>query len=131
MVQSELRKGNYVLNDREVVQVRKLDIQSEPSGCWASVDIGGCYTYPSYLNPIPLNEDWLRKLGFTIEEEWKSKSGRNFYMNDRNVVVGFSSWYGITIRKSSQNSSSDDIFMVQYVHELQNIFKELTGNTLE
>lgn len=129
MKQSELRKGNWVLtDDGSVKQITGTGIQSEPAGTWPIVYIGGICYYASFLRPVPITEEWLTRLGFSIKEIWPSKSGANFFREDQKVKVGMSHHYGITI--SLTDKSRSDIYMIDFVHELQNIYKEMTGEEL-
>ncbi len=126
MRQSELRKGNWVMTDNgSVKQITGTGIQSEPAGSWPIVYDGGICYYASFLKPIPITEEWLTKLGFSIKEVWPSQFGANFFREDRKVKVGMSHHHGITI--SLTDKSDSDTYMIDYVHELQNIYKELTG----
>lgn len=129
MRQSELRKGNWVqTEDGSVLQITGAGIQSEPTGSWPIL-YGGCIAYyPSFLNPIPITEEWLTRFGFSIKEVWLSKFGANFFREDRKVKVSISNHHGITI--SLTDKSDSDTYMIDYVHELQNLHKELTGESL-
>ena len=129
MKQSELRKGNWVLTeDGSVLQITGVGIQSEPAGLWPIVYGGWIAYYPSFLNPIPITEEWLTRFGFSIKEVWPSQFGANFFREDRKVKVGMSNHHGITI--SLTDKSDPDAYMIDYVHELQNLHKELTGESL-
>lgn len=126
MRQSELRRGNWVISDSgKVSQIKGVNLQSEPAGAWPIVEIEHIGNYVSDLKPIPLTEEWLNKLGFTEKEEWPSRLGTNFFNKKRNVVIGLSNRYGKTIRLVSDRHV--DVYMIDYVHELQNIYQYLTG----
>lgn len=62
------------------------------------------------------------------EEVWPSKFGSYFYRDDRKVKVGMSQRFGITI--SLNNTQGGDEYMIDYVHELQNIYQNLTGEQI-
>lgn len=80
------------------------------------------------LKPVCITEKWLNKLGFTIKERWPSQSGDYFFRPDRKVKIGISTRYGNTI--SLNNEDDPDIYMISYVHELQNLYKDMTGETI-
>lgn len=132
MKHSELRVGNYVMYESELIQITKISVQVEPSGSYPTVASGGIYYYPAYLQPIPITKEWLQKLGFTIEEIWSNKSGSDFFQNDRKIVVSISSYYGNMIHLNQSDGSHNEVgkYIIKYVHELQNIYHYLTGHQL-
>lgn len=81
-----------------------------------------------WLKTCGITEKWLNKLGFTIKERWPSQSGDYFFRPDRKVKIGISTRYGNTI--SLNNEDDPDIYMISYVHELQNLYKDMTGETI-
>lgn len=127
---SELRSGNLVIGyNKEVEIVQTIDLQTEPAGSWAVVGFVGknYFNYPGDLTPIKITEEWLSKLGFSIKEDWKSGNGTSFYKEDRKVEVSISNGHGIQIHITGKSTPR---YMIEYVHELQNIYKELTGEEL-
>lgn len=129
MKHSELRKGNYVMEeDGSIRTITRISTQCEPAGQWPTVGIDGIFHYPQYLKPVPLNKEWLSKLGFSIEREWNSKFGSDFFRPDRKVVVSMSNHFGITISLADDRNSCK--YMIDSVHELQNIYKDLTGESI-
>lgn len=106
---TELRIGNFVsdihASDSFFAKVRKI----ECSRCY----YGGYHSAYSDLKPIPLNEEWLLKLGFKpFSKDW-SKS----------VIIIHTRKRGYVLRKS--------VPTIKYVHQLQNLFFALTGEELE
>ena len=128
MQHSELRRGNYVDAGKTVEQVSQIKLQTEPAGAWPIVGIGAIFYYPHMLKGVAISVAWLQKLGFTTEEVWPSKFGSYFYRDDRKVKVGMSQRFGITI--SLNNTQGGDEYMIDYVHELQNIYQNLTGEQI-
>ena len=131
IAQAELRKGNFVIDyDKGIKRVRILSVQSEPAGSWPTVSFEGefYYNYVGYLTPIKITEEWLERFGFTIKERWPAGGGNNYYREDRNIEVSVSGHHGIQINIKGE---SEPRYMIEYVHELQNIYKELTGEELE
>lgn len=105
-------------------------IHGELAGTWPVVGIGCIHYYPYNLNPVPVTEEWLNRLGFTIEERWPSGFGSDFYKNDRKVKVSMSNRHGIIISLDSSRNHVDDEYMIDFVHELQNIYQDLTGEKI-
>ena len=129
MKHSELRRGNWVIcNENSVGQITHIHLQTEPAGAWPIVAIGCIHYYPFDLKPVCITEKWLNKLGFTIKERWPSQSGDYFFRPDRKVKIGISTRYGNTI--SLNNEDDPDIYLISYVHELQNLYKDMTGETI-
>lgn len=65
MKHSELRRGNYVYAGNLVKQVSRITLQTERAGSWPVIEIGNICHYPCDLKPVPITEDWLKRLGFT------------------------------------------------------------------
>ncbi len=130
MKHSELRRGNYVDTGNSIEQVSRITLQTELAGTWPVVGIGCIHYYPHNLNPVPVTEEWLKRLGFTIEERWPSGFGSDFYKNDRKVKVSMSNRHGIIISLNSSRNHVDDEYMIDFVHELQNIYQDLTGEKI-
>lgn len=131
MKHSELRRGNYINTGKSVEQISGLSLQTEPAGSWPVVEIGCCGYYPHNLKPVPITKSWLEKLGFSIEEQWPSGFGSYFYRSDRKIKIGMSNRHGITISLNSSKPCNEiDVYMIDFVHELQNIYQLLTGETI-
>ena len=129
MKHSELRKGNYVMEeDGSIRTITRISTQCEPAGQWPTVGIDGCFYYPHYLKPVPLTKEWLFKLGFNIVNEWPSKAGFSFFRPDRKVEVTMSNCYGNTISLADDRNS--DKYMIDSVHELHNIYNDFTGECI-
>lgn len=130
MKQSELRIGNYVLDHNDnIIRIEKVNAQIDMSGAWPTIAFNGVYYYVSYCKPIPLTEEWLRKFGFVIEKKWESKAGSDFLQHNKEVVVSLSHHYGNHIYLNSNEHNLR--YMIEYVHELQNIYYILIGEKLD
>jgi|ERR1051326_291569 hypothetical protein len=75
--------------------------------------------YPS-ANGVPLNEEWLARLGFEEHADKGLYRKANFFLHH----YRFSKTYCF---KYNDYKSSE----IQYVHQLQNLFYALTGEELE
>ena len=137
MKASELRIGNYVQSDGDIVAINgfsplfHLERCNTDEGCNLLIDIInndgtinlGWECEIKDANPIPITDEWLLKLGFTKPNDcW-------YHFIDFNDDFD-----------SFKISFSDDLktyFLVgylskhiQYVHQLQNLYFALTGKEL-
>lgn len=119
----ELRIGNYVHNNVESFALQAKDLIFLMA-----------FDNEHYANPIPLNDEWLTKLGLIndgnerqflwqlpehIQEKCKSDNGFKksaFFYNNREDIK---SYMDCQTRRT-----------VQYVHQLQNLVFALTGEEL-
>ncbi len=113
---TELRIGNMILfSDSEI------GIVYEVSGDNISVTCDGCAEYgaPADFSGIPLTEEWLLRLGFTVLNPRAfiiyNPEGNVFTLN---IVDGkyYFTWGDVEIK---------------YLHTLQNLFQILTNTELE
>lgn len=132
MKSTDLRIGNLVLNRFNRVQEINWGSLRELSN--------GNKTY----YPIPLTEEWLRKAGF---ENWGTKVCNEYEKYERwvlhNIIDGTSNFevhiitsiYGgrndEQICFSIDNDERQYIHETDFVHNLQNAFKQATGFELE
>lgn len=88
--------------------------------------------FDKYIKPIPLNEDWLKDLGF----EYRLENGGNlpcYKMNIRGNLYTVARW-GTDKHNLAEWQmwiESRDVCRVQYVHELQNVFFAITRTELQ
>ena len=126
-----MRKGNYVYSYyKEVVKVHDVKMDCQMSGFYPGITDGMiCYDL-STLSPIDITEEWLTKFGFTIKERWPSGFGETYQNKDyKDVIINYSyveRFYMIGLSKSDR----DRVYQIEHVHELQNLFKEMTGQML-
>ena len=92
----ELRIGNYI-NIHDTITQMELD---------------DFHFSSSFMNPIPLTEEWLLKLGFEKAYE-TCYQYKDFILDDRFIMMDID----ITIQ-------------LKYVHQLQNLYFALTGQEL-
>lgn len=117
MKTSELRIGNLLLISGEVKAVTSIGLYS--------IGWDGQYhtTLPTeMIEPIPLTEDWLAKLGFG---KWRN----DFYTD------GGCDYYFIPSKKefglhSEVDGSTWKLRSVEYLHTLMNMFFALNGQEL-
>ena len=75
------------------------------------------------VNPIPLTEEWLLKMGF---EEAKGHGGYKAFSIDSFVVLKTN---GVNIVFQASNYCANQV-EVSTVHQLQNLYHALTGEEL-
>ena len=86
--------------------------------------------YPGLIDPIPLTEEWLKRLGFhhTIED------GIEFWIDSPNcdmMITKESPKHFSARRYSELDGSSMWLCYIKYVHQLQNLYYALTGEELK
>ena len=104
MTANELRIGNLILDEDSNIMYR-VDLNF-----FHDLSLGGFLM--DDLIPIPLTEEWLVKFGF----ENKTKT---FVLNN------------ISIKQQTKGYFFYLSIMIQYVHQLQNLYFALTGEELK
>ena len=133
---TELRIGNFI----------GMNLEEYPNNFFTALEIGETmkvyeglitlkgaaikrvetsFMYVDDFEPIPLNEDWLVKLGFTKERN--SIDSADLFIKKDIVFVLTGEHYTV-----SWNSVTINLIpaKVKFVHELQNLFYCLTGTEL-
>lgn len=125
MKNNELRIGNYVQHNDEIIKVEQ--ITKRKIGYHRNGD-KSCMHYLKYseIKPIEITEDLLLENGF----------GKNFYRwfsqdcfvyNDNEVILRQSfdddSWYATIVYL--------DMFSINYIHELQNAYYVVNNKELK
>ena len=133
---SDLRIGNLVGTDLKnthctVVEIRHSVVSlryirsdnNEPHQSMVEYD---------RLTPIELTEEWLLKAGFEkgkgLYSQWYfiQLLGTEFYLRP-NFLGGYLWGFDLEIASGYELNDAQPI---QYLHQLQNLWKELTGNEL-
>ncbi len=129
---NDLMLGNYVNTIDGISKVVSLRLDYNPI-CINKRYVGG-ESY-SDLEPIPISEDWLTKLGFEKQVMSYSKN-IDFFGGGRRL--SFSGDYLYIIDSEKQNTIPTDIVVLWNkdvmkefsIHKLQNIYYLLTGEKL-
>lgn len=132
MKHSELREGNFVIGYKgKVIMVGTVFIDSQPCGWFPCVssDKGVCYDL-GYLSPIEIDEDWLCRFGFH-KKEWESKLGYTYSKDTCPVVIEYNNVERQYAIGKSDKSVRYMGHIIQYVHELQNLYKDFVGEELK
>ena len=126
MKASELRIGNlvYGVSDRieTVIGINGNLITSYVGKLFAS----NMESDEADYNPIPLNDKWLLKFGF---EEIDNR----FFLLRFIVEHGIGQFFGdgYSFRITTSGTESTHASSIKYVHQLQNLYRELTGEDLK
>lgn len=109
----ELRIGNFIQTNGILWEV-------------GTHDFG--LVYKPYFEPIELNDEWLEKFGFIKYDQMGDWSFWNYKLpNERYWNIGMLS-KGVHVSFGGLNW--DDCPIVEYVHELQNLYFAITRNEL-
>lgn len=139
----ELRIGSYILypkywEDRplQVTGISIVDRRNDHTGIYEEfiyllntdleesdfnkfVDYKNGVIDPKEIEPIPLTEEWLVKLGFNA-------------IDDHFIIIPESDYSSIVIEKNNNEFNILTIpASLKYVHQLQNLFYCLTGEELK
>ena len=121
MKANELRIGNliYGVSDRieKITYITERYVKTNLIKIEAESQILGI----EHLQPIPLTEEWLLKLGFRTEENYSFELD-NISINTKRELM----W----IFTKCKNNVVVGLDLTEYVHELQNIYFALTGSEL-
>ena len=127
MKATELRIGNYFLDNRKLpkIMLSDVNVQVESIGeggvnYWcAQGDFDWDFTFDE-MSPIPITEEWLLKFGL------KSRLTRipTYYKNNFNIRSKRPDWI-------TSIGISGYLFKIGYIHQLQNLYFALTGEELE
>jgi hypothetical protein len=115
----ELRIGNFVYDeDRNIVRVESICSERIDEYVKVSQKVGGVYS--SNIYKIPIDESWLKQLGFKKDTE--ENDFRWFY---RYQKIGFD-LESFCIRISN----SYEFKKTMHVSDMQNLLFELTGQKI-
>ena len=120
-MKNELRIRNYVNVPTQPTPVQIvcaiMPAHAGTSHTIEHLELGGYLTPYELIEPIPLTEEWLLKLGFKYFLDTKIYAIDNFFIEkepDNKIAVMYD-----YLNKS-----------VEYVHQLQNLYFALTGEEL-
>lgn len=110
MKANELRIGNLVRNNMNGEILKPCDVLCDGINTdnYEGLNYG-------FIEPIPLNEEWLLKFGFEIVNGWDDYKG--YKKDEVEIETDF----------NNQEFSNYINKKVQYVHQLQNLYFALTG----
>lgn len=126
MIQAnELRINNYVLRKGFLFEDNNFYETKVTHN-----DIRACIVNKNHFKPIPLTEDWLLKFGFTKKDHTCSDKSisENLFFKE-NYFVEFSE-EGILFCQLHYFGQGWFLKIIEYVHQLQNIYFALTGQEL-
>ena len=115
----ELRIGNYFIEERSntLIKVIGLDIDN-------TITFSGKFETEWKAVPIILTKEWLKKFGFEKKEIFKGIKSGVFNLNSFEIGMTGDDFvrnlWTVRIDKKT-------IRKVRYVHQLQNLYFEITG----
>ena len=125
----ELRIGNLIKSGNGIYKVVAVSVQGVEIMIPYDKDVNSqsghiLNSASTIINPIPLTEEWLVKLGFNYGGIWIE-------------LMGLMS-YGRILQHKGMGAKSTAFYIneqfianIQYLHELQNLYFALTGTELE
>jgi hypothetical protein len=120
----ELRLGNFILDDfgniAKVCALGRIIECTRENIIWQTV---------FKPEPIPLTEDWLRKMGFKGMPEDSGAWYLNPVLFDMGGIGSMSSDFELS-GSSGDYRYSRNVPTVKYVHQLQNLYFALCGQEL-
>lgn len=105
----ELRIGNLFQEQKTKKIIEVIELSQE------KIVFSGVFSAEWQAEPIPLTEEWLLKFGFIDFE----KESFSYYIENNGEIV---------LKKSGLDILYD--YPIQYVHQLQNLYFDLTGEEL-
>jgi hypothetical protein len=135
MQANELRLGNLIYSpiEKEIVKLVAIEQGNIP------ITLGkmGTSSFSGFdcLEPIPLTEEWLLKLGFQIRDKKYSLNyggeSMRFAILENDIrnpfILYFHGRFGYNLNEGRKNGD----YCIEYVHELQNLYFALTKKELE
>ena len=135
MQANELRLGNLIYSpiEKEIVKLVAIEQGNRP------ITLGkmGTSSFSGFdcLEPIPITEEWLLKLGFQIRDKKYSLNyggeSMRFAILENDIrnpfILYFHGRFGFNLNEGRKNGD----YCIEYVHELQNLYFALTKKELE
>lgn len=127
MKANELRIGNLIMCNNELVSISDIGLLG--NGFGINMTHTCEYKYLSNedkIEPIPLTDEWLIKLGFDKDEVYNCIV---IYQND---IISLDLEFSCNSKTISIGgySCADEMDNCKYIHQLQNLYYALTGNEL-
>lgn len=120
MEAKELRIGNW------------YDCFGRPNqASWATIkDLENAPKNQLWCKPIPLTEEWLVRFGFKLEKSGWFVLKRGSKKTNDLKIFHFGNMY-CDEKFNTKGGFSSGHMMIEYIHQLQNLYFALTGHELE
>ena len=115
--------------DKEIVKIDSVFIDSQLCGWFPCVSYNHVCTDLGYLSPVEIDESWLYRFGFNHREAWKSSLGYTYSKDSCPVEIAYCIRERSYVIYKSEESVREGC-MIKYVHELQNLYKDMVGEQL-
>jgi hypothetical protein len=125
MKASELKPKNILYWGKEIITITGVEEQDiySPALVTISKDFTNVNVSLDEVKPIPLNEEWLLKMGFEYIEVGEEVYEQKWLLNMREILWGPAS-------EGNYYHSFLNGGEVKYLHQLQNLYFALTGEEL-
>lgn len=123
----ELRIGNWVYENH---LGKKDTVASIYSNGYVQLNVMRSSSNLDYISPISLTPEILEKCGF-VKLSYNRGNAKTTYIYGGAFEICFASNNHITTYICATNSEYDIKVNCKYLHQLQNIFYDLTGKELE
>ncbi len=126
---TDLRIGNYVIyNNKEIGTITEVQAFLFNNGKVAINQRLDIFYHTENIKPIPLTEEWLLKLGFIFNGWNYDFENLRFHAQSKNEKGEF---YNTEFYVKKGLEMVLVSFNVKFVHNMQNIYKELRGYELQ
>lgn len=121
MKTSELRIGNLFLDSKTnlIVEINMINSLHIQTGVTRHQDKELYHLRFDELTPIPLTSEWMKDFGFETDSDYS-----DCFHNDIAIYAGDTFTY------NASYFEHDNLIEIKYVHELQNLYYELTKEEL-
>jgi len=127
MKAKELRLGNYIIANGSIEKINYITPATLGYGEKEFAPI--CTSDYKYFEPIPLTEECLSGFGFgkTTTNYFELKLDNGFFLGAYILWQNDSGEYEVIFTDESNN----ELIVVKYVHQLQNLYFALTNQELK
>ena len=127
----ELRIGNWVKHKKNATSASEYPNTEFQWELAHFFDIERNHLHIDSIEPIPLTEEWIKKLGFKKPYEDESYKSRRWLPKE---TISHSRWSIYLIPEKGEwrinQYNKGKICSLKYVHQLQNLYFALTGTEL-
>lgn len=119
MKANELRIGNIVLDISDIRNIIEIKISLDDFAMMGNFERSSNHVIP--YKPIPITEQWLKRLGFEDQGKWHQLIDHPFCLN-----------ISLAYKETTFGHNEEyKLFHHKFVHQVQNTYFALTGKELE
>lgn len=124
-----MNKPKYQIGNYISTEYGELEIKNTAFGDYQVVGLDGRILWANEINPIPLTDQWLLKFGFTEEMFDYTIHTGEFYNGSIGILLVTT--IGVSPKFQLKYEMKCTQTIIQYVHQLQNLYFCLTGEELK